>query len=149
MIEDQKNERETIKKKQTKGILEAEYIEKQSGTTNVRINSRIQEKENRISSVEDVIEEIDSAVKKSVTSQVTEILLRSHVTFESHRFADGKVRLWLGKKRSNQIHLRVVTLCSSLGESTFRNSQALSIQAAFFWGALKNTDFSGRLYQGV
>ena len=43
-------------------------MRKRSGTTNASINSRIQEIEERISSTEDTIEEIDSSVKENIKS---------------------------------------------------------------------------------
>ena len=62
---------ETIKKTQTEGILEMENMGKQSGTTNASINSRIQVIEERLSSAEDTIKEIDSSVKKNIKSNKT------------------------------------------------------------------------------
>ena len=59
-----KAEIETIKKTQAEGIIETENMRKRSGTTNVSMNSRIQEMEERISSAEDTIEEIDLQLKK-------------------------------------------------------------------------------------
>ena len=67
-IQDLKTEIETIKEKQTKRSIEIEIMRKWSGTINASINSRIQEKENRISSTEDTIEEIDSSVKENMKS---------------------------------------------------------------------------------
>ena len=43
-------------------------MRKRAGTTNASMNSRIQEMEERISSTEDTIEEIDSLVKENITS---------------------------------------------------------------------------------
>ena len=43
-----------------------ENMRKQSGTSKASINSRIQEMEERISSIEDTMEEIDSSVKENV-----------------------------------------------------------------------------------
>ena len=43
-------------------------MRKQSGTTNTSMNSRIQEIEERISSTEDTIDEIDSSVKENIKS---------------------------------------------------------------------------------
>ena len=60
MIQDSKIEIQTIKKTQTKGILEAENIRKWSGTTNTSMNNRIQEMEEINSSIEDTKEETDS-----------------------------------------------------------------------------------------
>ena len=54
-------------------------MKKQLGTTNASMNSRIQGMEERISSTEDTIEEIDSSVKeninynKSLTQNIQEI----------------------------------------------------------------------------
>ena len=63
-----KTEKETIKKTQAMGIIETEILRKQSGTTNTSMNSRIQKMEERISSTEDTIEEIDSAAKENIKS---------------------------------------------------------------------------------
>ena len=54
-IQDLKSEIETIKKTQAEGITKTEIMRKQSGTTNISINSRIQEIEERISSAENTI----------------------------------------------------------------------------------------------
>lgn len=53
-----------MKKIQTKGILEMENLRKGTGTTDANIIKIIQEMEERISAVEDTIEEIDTSVKK-------------------------------------------------------------------------------------
>lgn len=50
---------EAIKKILTEGILEMETLGKWAGTTDASITNRIQEKEERISGIEDTIEEID------------------------------------------------------------------------------------------
>ena len=44
--------------------MEIENLSKQSGITNVSINNRIQEIEERILGLEDMIEETDSSVKE-------------------------------------------------------------------------------------
>ena len=67
-IQDLKTEIEVIKKTQTEGIIETEIKRKPLGTTNASINSRIQEMEERLSSVEDTIEETDSLVKENIKS---------------------------------------------------------------------------------
>ena len=41
-------------------------LSKQTGTTDANITNRIQEMEERISGIEDTIEEIDSSVKENV-----------------------------------------------------------------------------------
>ena len=66
-IQDLKTEIETIKKK-TKEIIETEIMRKWSGTTTTSKNNRIQEMEERISSTEDTIEEINSSVKENIKS---------------------------------------------------------------------------------
>lgn len=48
---------EAIKKTQTEAILEIENLRKTTGTTNISITNRIQEMEERVSGVEDMIEE--------------------------------------------------------------------------------------------
>ena len=70
-IQDLKTEIETIKKTETEGILEMENMGKWSGTTNASINNRIQEMEERISSVEDTLEKADSLQSKK-TLNLTE-----------------------------------------------------------------------------
>ena len=67
-IPDLKTEIEKIKKTQAKGIIETAIMRKRSGTTNTSINNRIQVMEERISSTEDTIEEIDSSVKENIKS---------------------------------------------------------------------------------
>ena len=54
---------ETIKKRQMETNLEMENLGKRSEIIDVSITNRIQETEERISGVEDTIEEIDTAVK--------------------------------------------------------------------------------------
>ena len=56
------------KETQTKGILERENLDKETGTTDESITNRIQEMEERMSGVEDTIEEKDSLVKESAKS---------------------------------------------------------------------------------
>ena len=55
-----KTEIGVIKKTQTKGILERENLGKWTGNTDAGITNRIQDMEERISGVEDMIEEIDN-----------------------------------------------------------------------------------------
>jgi hypothetical protein len=55
---------ETIKKTQTEGILKMENLVKQTGTIDVSITNRMQEMEERISDIEDTIEETDSQTWK-------------------------------------------------------------------------------------
>jgi hypothetical protein len=66
-IQDLKVEVETIKKTEMNANLEMENLGKRSGITDVSIANRIQEIEERISSVEDIVEEIDTTVKKNQT----------------------------------------------------------------------------------
>ncbi|ERE69648.1 serum amyloid A-3 protein [Cricetulus griseus] len=63
-----KTEIETIKKAESEGKLEIEKLGKRSGTTDVSITNRIQEMEERISGVEDTLEEIDSSTKENLKS---------------------------------------------------------------------------------
>ena len=67
-IQDLKTEIETIKKTQAEGIIETEIMRKRSGTTHASLKSRTQEMEERISSAEDTIEEIDLPVKENFKS---------------------------------------------------------------------------------
>ncbi|ERE81545.1 Transposase, L1 containing protein [Cricetulus griseus] len=77
--QDLKTEIETIKKAQSKGMLEIETLGKQSGATDICKTNRIQEMEERISGVEDTLAEIDSLTKenlkfnKSLTQNIQEI----------------------------------------------------------------------------
>jgi hypothetical protein len=57
---------EAIKKTQTEGILEMENIGKRTGFTNTSITNRIQEMEERISGIEDTLEDSDTSVKENV-----------------------------------------------------------------------------------
>ena len=60
-----KVEVETIKKTQIKANLEMENLGKKSGCTDASITSKIQEIEERISGVEDTLEEMDATVKEN------------------------------------------------------------------------------------
>ena len=64
-MQDQKMEVETIKKTQMEANLQIENVRKCSGNTDVRIINGIQEREDRISGVEDTVEEIDTTVKEN------------------------------------------------------------------------------------
>ena len=59
-VQDLKFEIEAIKKTQIKGIWDMENLGKQMGTTEANIANRMQEMEERISGVEDTIEQTDS-----------------------------------------------------------------------------------------
>jgi hypothetical protein len=54
---------ETLKKKQRERTLEMESLQMRSGVTDASITNRIQEIEERISGIEDTIEDIDTTVK--------------------------------------------------------------------------------------
>jgi uncharacterized coiled-coil protein SlyX len=74
IIQDLKMEIETIKKSQRETTLEIENLGKRSGIIDASITNRIQEIEERISGVEDAIENIDTTVnemkmKKKLLSQ--------------------------------------------------------------------------------
>ena len=58
-VQDWKREIEAIKKTQTESILEMENPREKTETTDASITNRIQEKEERISGIEDTIEEIN------------------------------------------------------------------------------------------
>ena len=62
-IQDLKIEVETTKKSQRETTLEIENIGKKSGVIDASINNRTQETEERLSSAEDTIENIDKRVK--------------------------------------------------------------------------------------
>jgi predicted nucleic acid-binding Zn-ribbon protein len=64
-IQDLKREVDTIKKSQSEAILEIETLGKKSGTIDVSISNRIQEMEERISGVEDSIENIGTTIKEN------------------------------------------------------------------------------------
>jgi chromosome segregation ATPase len=63
-IQDLKMEIETIQKSQRERNLEIENLGKRSGDIDASITNRIQEIEERISGVEDSIENIDTTIKK-------------------------------------------------------------------------------------
>ena len=71
-IQDLKMEIETIKKSQRETTLELENLGKRSGVIDASITNRIQEIEERISGAEDTIENIDTAVKESAKSRLTD-----------------------------------------------------------------------------
>jgi predicted nucleic acid-binding Zn-ribbon protein len=64
-IQDLKMEVETIKKPQRETTLEIEFLGNKSGTIDASISNRIQEMEERISAVEDSIENIDTTIKEN------------------------------------------------------------------------------------
>ena len=57
-------EKEAVKKRQTKEMLEMENLRKRTGTIDSSITNIIQEMEGRILGIEDTIEEIDNQLKK-------------------------------------------------------------------------------------
>jgi uncharacterized protein YukE len=59
-VQDVKMEIEAINKTQTEAILEMKNLEKRTATTDRGITNRVQEMKDRISGVEDTIEEIDT-----------------------------------------------------------------------------------------
>ena len=68
IVQDLKTEIEAIKKTQTEGTLEMENLDKWPGTTEASINNKTQEMEEKISSVEDMIEKIDLSAQNNVKS---------------------------------------------------------------------------------
>jgi chromosome segregation ATPase len=69
-IQDLKREVETIKKSQRETTLMIENLGKRSGVINANITNRIQEIEERISSAEDTIENIDTTVKENENAKI-------------------------------------------------------------------------------
>ena len=63
--QDLKREVDTIKKTQSKAIVEIETLGKKSGTIDASISNRIQEMEERISGAEDSIENISTTIKEN------------------------------------------------------------------------------------
>jgi len=76
-VKDLKMEIETIKKAQRETTLEIENLGKRSGVIDGSINNRIEEKEERISEAEGIIENINTAYnvkcKKLLASNIQEI----------------------------------------------------------------------------
>ena len=68
-IQDLKKEIEAIKKTQTEIIMEMKNLEKQAGSVEASYSNRIQEMEERISGVEDSIDDIDTSVKENIKSK--------------------------------------------------------------------------------
>ena len=68
-MHDLKVEIEAIKKTQTEGILEIENVGQRTGTTDTRITNGVQEMEERISDIEDAIEETDTSVKENTNQR--------------------------------------------------------------------------------
>ena len=67
--QDLKIELEKLKKRQMEEITKRKNLGKKTGTTEVSITNRLQEMEERISGVEDTMEEIDVSVKENVKSK--------------------------------------------------------------------------------
>jgi uncharacterized coiled-coil protein SlyX len=58
-------------KPQTEAIMDVENLGKRIGTTDTSISNRIKEVEERISTEEDTIEEIDTLVRENAKSKVS------------------------------------------------------------------------------
>ena len=69
IAQDLKIELEKLKKSQMEEIVERKNLGKKAGTTEASITNRLQEMEERISGVEDTMEEIDVSVKENVKSK--------------------------------------------------------------------------------
>jgi hypothetical protein len=73
IVQDLKMEIEAIIKKkkttQNLGMLEMENLRKRTGTPNINITNKIQEMEERISGIENTIEEMNTSVKENVKSK--------------------------------------------------------------------------------
>ena len=65
MIQDLKVEVETTEKTQMEATLERENLGKWWGTTDTSINNRIKETEERISGIEDTLEDINTVVRQN------------------------------------------------------------------------------------
>ena len=65
-IQNLKMEVETIKKTQRETTLEIEILGKKSGTIDASISNRIQEIEERLSGIENPIENMDTTIKENV-----------------------------------------------------------------------------------
>ena len=78
-VQSMKAEIDTIKKTQNEAMLDLERLDKRSGTKDVSITNRIQEMEERISAIEDSLEDLHSSTKenlksnKSLTQNIQEI----------------------------------------------------------------------------
>jgi predicted nucleic acid-binding Zn-ribbon protein len=70
-IQDVKMGIETIKKLQMEATLEMENLGKRSGVPDASIKNRIQETEERISGIEDTIENIDTTVKENTKCKIS------------------------------------------------------------------------------
>jgi predicted RNase H-like nuclease (RuvC/YqgF family) len=70
-ILDLKREVDTIKKTQSKAMLEKDNLGKKSGTINASISKRIQEMEERTSGAEDSIENITTTIKENAKCKKT------------------------------------------------------------------------------
>ena len=68
-VQSMKAEIDTIKKTQNEAMLDLERLDKQSGTKDVSISNRIQETEERISAIEDSLEDLHSSTKENLKSQ--------------------------------------------------------------------------------
>jgi gas vesicle protein len=68
-IQDLKMEVETIKKTQWETTLKIETLGKKSGTIDASISNRIQEMEEKISCVEDSIENMDTTIKENANAK--------------------------------------------------------------------------------
>jgi predicted nucleic acid-binding Zn-ribbon protein len=66
MVEDRKMEIETIKKSQVEASLEMKNLRRRSRATDASITNRIQEIEERISGIDDTIEDINTLVKENI-----------------------------------------------------------------------------------
>jgi hypothetical protein len=85
VIQDLKEEVEAIKKTQMEANLEMENLGKRSGITDVSIINRMQEIDERISGVEDMIEEIGTTVKENwkhknfITQEIQDTMKRPNL----------------------------------------------------------------------
>ena len=67
-VQSMKSEIDTIKKTQNEAMLDLERLDKRSGTKDVSTTNRIQEMEERISAIEDSLEDLHSSTKENLKS---------------------------------------------------------------------------------
>jgi hypothetical protein len=75
---------ETIKKSQREITTELENVGKKSGVTDASITNRIQEIEERISSMKDTVEDIDITVKKNAKCKIQKAPISKNIGKPRH-----------------------------------------------------------------
>jgi uncharacterized coiled-coil protein SlyX len=108
VIQDLKEEVETIKKKQMEANLEMEG--KRSGITDVSITNRIEKIEERISSINDTIKEIDKTVKENLKHMLHYV--HSSLIYNSQNLERPQMPLNRGMDTKKLVHLHNGVLLS-------------------------------------